>query len=227
MKPKIFCQTPSGQKTSATLLIKSHLSDFCEVIDDELKALADPKVIFVNFVTTIKEDLLLGFLDQQKIITPKHQIVFIGPGIDVHLKYKLFLAGLDQFLPLNIAETPTYLLKQIYGLANRKNQMANTTRLLSIGDLTLDPLNRHVKRQNQVIPLRNKEFELLKYLIERPNQTVSRNQLLESVWGYSYQVISNTVQSHMVNLRKKIDAGFAAPLIHTFYKHGYMLSDKT
>jgi DNA-binding response OmpR family regulator len=81
-----------------------------------------------------------------------------------------------------------------------------------------------VRRDGREVALRPKEFELLRALIERMDTVVSRSELLTMVWGYSTGVVSRTVDSHVVELRRKLEIDPARPAhILTVRKSGYLL----
>jgi len=94
---------------------------------------------------------------------------------------------------------------------------------LVIIDLEILPEKRLAKRGGKEIDLRGKEYDLLKYFMCHPNKVISRNTLMEEVWGYATSIPSNTVDAHISSLRNKIDKGFDKKLIKTVHGIGYML----
>jgi DNA-binding response OmpR family regulator len=93
-----------------------------------------------------------------------------------------------------------------------------------IGDIRVEPATRSVTRAEEPVPLRPKEFELLLALARRDGEVVSRYELLEEVWGYGADVVSRTVDTHIGQLRAKLERNPAAPrLILTVRKSGYRL----
>jgi two-component system alkaline phosphatase synthesis response regulator PhoP len=82
---------------------------------------------------------------------------------------------------------------------------------------------REVRKAGKQVALSYKEFELLKYLIEHRGRTVSREELLEEIWGVDEElgVTTRTVDTHVSNLRSKLGAGFAQPFIVAVHKVGY------
>jgi DNA-binding response OmpR family regulator len=95
---------------------------------------------------------------------------------------------------------------------------------LQVADLILNRLTRQVARAGREITLTTKEFALLEFLMLHPNQVLSRTQLGEHVWGQDFYNQSNVVDVYVGYLRRKIDDGFATPLIHTVRGVGYKLS---
>ncbi len=92
------------------------------------------------------------------------------------------------------------------------------------GDIEVDLASRSVRRNNAPVPLTPLEFDLLHALIERRGAVVSRLELLREVWGYSAGATSRTVDTHIANLRRKLEADPSAPRhILTVWKAGYRL----
>lgn len=96
---------------------------------------------------------------------------------------------------------------------------------LTFGELIINPKTREVKRANQIIELTPKEYDLLMYLLQNQNQVLTLEQLVTNVWGYDYFGDTNVVYVYIRYLRKKIDAPFSTPYIHTVRGVGYMLKE--
>jgi DNA-binding response OmpR family regulator len=96
---------------------------------------------------------------------------------------------------------------------------------LKVGELTLDPRNYQVTRAHQNINLSSKEFSLLQYLMRHPNQVLTKEQIITHVWDYDANILPNTVEVTIRNLRKKIDQPFAdrPALIQTIRGYGYKI----
>lgn len=130
-------------------------------------------------------------------------------------------AGCDDYLPKPFAFQE--LLARVRALLRR----ATTVRLpqLMYRDLILDPASRTVTRGGRQVELTNKEYALLEYLMRHPEQVLTRNLLLENIWGYDFETQSNILDVYMNFLRKKIDARFDRKLLHTVRGVGYVLRD--
>jgi DNA-binding response OmpR family regulator len=91
------------------------------------------------------------------------------------------------------------------------------------GDVEVRFEAREVLKGGKPVALSFKEFELLKYLIEHRGRTVSREELLEEIWGVDEElgVTTRTVDTHVSNLRSKLGAGFEQPFIVAVHKVGY------
>ena len=91
----------------------------------------------------------------------------------------------------------------------------------------MDTATRQVTRGGVPIELTSKEFALLEHLMRHPNQVLSRTVIAEHVWNYDFDNVTNVIDVHVKNLRKKIDEGFESKLINTVRGAGYRLSDRT
>lgn len=103
------------------------------------------------------------------------------------------------------------------------NQARNSN--FHLGDLTLHPDEYLVERCGKVIRLRKKEYQLLEFLARNKNKIMNRNTLLEYVWNYNVQIMTNTLEVHISNLRRKIDGDYATKMLQTVYGLGYKLCD--
>src|SRR5262249_41792179 len=92
---------------------------------------------------------------------------------------------------------------------------------LEVGDLTLNPDTREVRRGEREIELTNREFELLEFLMRNERLVVSRERLLDEVWGYDPMAATNTIDVFISNLRRKLESGEEPRLLHTKRGAGY------
>ncbi|GAB4233808.1 MAG: response regulator transcription factor [Elainellaceae cyanobacterium] len=96
---------------------------------------------------------------------------------------------------------------------------------LRFGDLVLDLSTRRAMRHERMIDLTMKEFELLKYLMEHPREVLTREQILENVWGYDFMGESNVIEVYIRYLRLKIEDEGEKRLIQTVRGVGYVLRE--
>lgn len=99
------------------------------------------------------------------------------------------------------------------------------TEQLRFGDLVLDLATRRALRHGRVIDLTMKEFELLKYLMEHPREVLTREQILENVWGYDFMGESNVIEVYVRYLRLKLEDEGQKRLIQTVRGVGYVLRE--
>jgi OmpR family response regulator NblR len=100
-----------------------------------------------------------------------------------------------------------------------------TNEQLRFGDLVLDMATRRAIRNERIIDLTMKEFELLKYLMEHPREVLTREQILENVWGYDFVGESNVIEVYIRYLRLKIEDEGEKRLIQTVRGVGYVLRE--
>ncbi|KEF40202.1 response regulator with CheY-like receiver domain and winged-helix DNA-binding domain [Schinkia azotoformans MEV2011] len=94
-----------------------------------------------------------------------------------------------------------------------------------LADLKVNLLTREVIRGGEKVELTKKEFDLLTFLLENHHHVLSREQILEKVWGFDYLGDTNVVDVYIGYLRKKIDAPFHEPLIHTIRGVGFTIKE--
>ena len=133
-------------------------------------------------------------------------------------------SGADDYLckPFSFAE----LSARIEALVRRSDRLggeAPRTRL-AVGDLEIDLLARSVHRAGRSIALGAREFNILEYLARHAGEVVTRTMMLEKIWNYHFDPGSNVVDVHIGRLRRKLEDGFATPILHTVRGAGYRLS---
>ena len=94
---------------------------------------------------------------------------------------------------------------------------------LRVSDLMLNPDTHEVQRGERKIELTQREFELLEYLMRNERLVISRQKLLDEVWGYDPFSITNTIEVFVSNLRRKLEADGEPRLLHTVRGAGYVL----
>ena len=133
-------------------------------------------------------------------------------------------SGSDDYLtkPFVFAE----LLARVKLLIRRSGSGQTQATRLACDDLEMDLLAHRVKRAGRTIDLQPREYRLLEYLLRHVGQVVTRTMLLEGVWDYHFDPGTNVTDVHVSRLRKKIDEGFARPLLHTVRGSGYKLASE-
>ena len=106
------------------------------------------------------------------------------------------------------------LMRRNYGFA---------TNIIQVDDVVLDISKKQVTRSGESIVLTGKEYEVLEYLFKNKTGIISREQILNHVWDYDYEGVSNIIDVIVKNIRKKLDVGSKKPIIHTKRGLGYFV----
>lgn len=147
-------------------------------------------------------------------------VLMITVRSELEIKDKTFSLGADDYLtkPFLFDE----LLLRVRALLKRPNKTAGD--LYKVDNLTLNTRSKIVRRGGREIYLTRREFALLEYLMLNRGQIISRNQILEHVWDYNADPFSNSVETHLASLRRKLNINKNRDLIHTFTGRGYKLA---
>jgi two-component system, OmpR family, alkaline phosphatase synthesis response regulator PhoP len=197
----------AGDGTSGLALARSTLPDVI-VLDLMLPGMDGYRVL-----KTLRED---------GIDTPVLILSARGEETDKVLGFHL---GADDYVakPFGLLE----LLARVEALLRRAASAGTKHKLatpVSFGDVHVDPGTHTVRRAGETVTLRPKEYDLLIALLQRRGQVASRAELLEEVWGYSGEVYSRTVDTHVAELRRKLEENAAEPRhILTVRKTGYRI----
>ncbi len=160
--------------------------------------------------------------NQLRILKKGAPILMLTARSETEDKITGLNSGADDYLtkPFIFGE----LKARINALLRRSyHQVTNN---LVLGSLEVDPLKYTVKRAGKMIKLTPKEFAILEILLRRKNEVVTRTQIIEHVWDYNFDSLSNVVDVFMGTLRKKIDRGYKIKLLHTIHGVGYMSSEE-
>lgn len=139
---------------------------------------------------------------------------------EVNDRVKGLKAGADDYLPKPFSMNE--LMARIEALG-RRGATPTATDLLKVADLQMDVQHRRVNRAGKVIALSPREFDVLQVLMQEPGRVFSRTELCERIWERQHEYDTRTVEIFITRLRKKVDSGFDAPLIHTLRFVGYTI----
>jgi len=160
---------------------------------------------------------LIERLRTQRTFTP---VLILSAKRSVDDRVRGLQTGGDDYLtkPFSFTE----LLARVRALIRRANHETEPTRL-EAGDLSIDLLRREILRAGRVLDLQPREFALLEYLMRNFGRVVSKTMIIEHVWGYDFDPLTNIVDVLVSRLRNKVDRDFDQKLIHTYRGVGYAL----
>jgi len=169
-------------------------------------------------------DILLPKLDGLSLVQRLRSqgvgvpVIFLSARASVDDRVRGLQAGGDDYLTKPFAFSE--LLARVQALIRRASQAPEPTRL-TVGDLTLDLMNREATRGGQKIDLQAREFSLLEYLMRNAGRVVTKTMILEHVWDYSFDPQTNVVDVLVHRVRAKVDPD--KTLIQTLRGVGYAL----
>jgi DNA-binding response OmpR family regulator len=218
------------------------------IIEDELsiasflKASLESQLYIVDIATDGEQGALLGRMGKYDLViidyllpkrnglevvkelrlSKKMPIIMLTVEGDFECKEKAFNLGVDDFL------TKPFLLEElnlrIKALLRRPQEITN--KIIRVGTLSIDLSKQIVRREKKIINLTRKEYVILEYLMRNRGEIKSRESIMENVWDINSDPFSNTLDTHILNLRNKIKLTNSPELIHTFTGRGYKIDSK-
>ena len=143
-------------------------------------------------------------------------IIFLTARSEEYSEIAAFEMGADDYITKPIK--PRALLSRINALFRREVKKDSGSSKISIGNLEIDRISYTVKLDNKKIILPKKEFELLFFLAQNPDQVFGRDDLLKNIWGSDVYVLARTVDVHIRKVREKIGDGFIITIKGVGYK---------
>jgi len=153
-----------------------------------------------------------------------YPILMLTVKSEIDIKVDLLQIGADDYMtkPFSFDE----LVARINVLSRRPIVHDYDKDVLKIDNLILDIRRFKVVRGRKKINLTKKEFGILEYLLRNKNEVVLKSIIVEKIWDNESNFLSNTVETHLSNLRQKIDKNFKKKLIHTIHGIGYKISEE-
>ncbi|HEX3032304.1 MAG TPA: response regulator transcription factor [Bacillota bacterium] len=185
-------------------------------LDKALKGEFDLIILDVMLPSLNGMEVLRRFRQNSQVpvimLTAKDEVTDKVMGLDI---------GADDYMtkPFAIEE----LLARIRGALKRKSTLLPSGTILTVGDLTIDENRHKVEYDGTNIELTKKEFQLLQYLAQNVDLVLTREKILETVWGYDYYGDTNVVDVYIRYLRTKLDDRIGCKMIHTVRGIGYTL----
>lgn len=159
-------------------------------------------------------------LREKSIKTP---ILMLTAKTSVEEKVAGLDRGADDYVTKPFAFTE--LRSRLQALMRRSHR--DTSPTLMYGDLVLDPGKHSVMRDDKKIPLTPKEFSILELLLRHKDEVVTRTMIIDHVWDYNFDGMSNVVDVFVASLRRKIEAHHAKKIVQTIHGVGYKIGEKT
>ena len=152
----------------------------------------------------------------------KMPIIMLTVCGDFSCKDQAFNLGVDDLL------TKPFLLEELFlrikALLRRPPEIASN--ILRVDNLIMDLGRQIVRRQGKIINLTRKEYTVLECLMRHRGEIMSKEVIMESAWDINSDPFSNTLDTHILNLRRKLKSNDGCELIHTFPGRGYKLGSK-
>ena len=184
-------------------------------------ALTEPYDVAIIDIMLPKLDglSLIRKLRAEKIGTP---VIILSAKDSVADRIRGLETGSDDYLTKPFAFSE--LLARVQALIRRSSGTTEPTRL-TFSNLSMDLITREVSREGKRIDLQPLEFSLLEYLMRNAGRVVSKTMIMEHVWDYNFDPMTNVVEARISRLRDKIDKNFSEKLIHTVRGVGYVIRE--
>jgi DNA-binding response OmpR family regulator len=160
---------------------------------------------------------VLRQIRKQRLQVP---VLVLSARADIADRVRALNMGADDYLrkPFSFDE----LVARVHALLRRPRQLLDS---LSVADLEIDRIRHITTRAGKPIPLTQREYALLEYLVRNAGRPVTRTMVVEHVWNLGFEGLTNIVDVYINYLRSKVDSGYSKHLIHTVRGIGYVLAD--
>jgi two-component system response regulator MprA len=166
----------------------------------------------------------ISVLERMRAAGDKTLVLMLTARDAVENRVEGLESGADDYLVKPFA--PSELLARVHALLRRPDVAAREQPLV-YADLSLDPVTRETRRGERCFELTSKEYDLMVYLARHPRQVLTRDQILQEVWGYDFGGDDNILEVYIGYLRKKTEAGGEPRLIQTVRGVGYVLREES
>lgn len=207
--------------------IEKGLKEVGHTVDSCDNAYSAYDIVYAQNIDLVIVDIMLkGSIDGIQMISSLRKegitspVIFLSARDRVEDKVAGFKVGGDDYLtkPFSFVE----LKARVENLLRRAGNNTQDVKYEYHG-LVLNVLTRQVEREDKTIPLQRREFMLLQYFMENPEQVLGKTMILERIWGFDFDPQTNVVDVLMFRLRSKIDKNFDTQLLHTVRGMGYIL----
>ncbi len=164
----------------------------------------------------------IGVLEHMRAAGDKTLVLMLTARDAVENRVEGLESGADDYLIKPFA--PSELIARVHALL-RRSATPNTDDELCYADLILNPVTRETHRADRSFDLTTKEYDLLHFMLRHPRQVLSRDQILQEVWGYDFGGEHNILEVYIGYLRRKMEAGGESRLIQTVRGVGYVLKE--
>lgn len=189
--------------------------DGSEALETFRTAAPDAVVLDLMLPGTSGRELCRRF----KSTSPDTPVIILSAVTEVADKVLLLELGADDYVTKPFS--PRELLARVQA-AIRRSDRGRPTPAASFGDVTVDFLKMDVKRSGTAVALTAHEFKLLKFFLDNPERVLSREELLNDVWGYNFYPSTRTVDNQLLKLRQKLEVDPANPRhFRTVHGAGY------
>lgn len=153
-------------------------------------------------------------------VAPSLPIIILSARTEVMDKVLLLELGAHDYVTKPFS--PRELLARVRTAMRRRATQAPLADTFSFGDVKVDFTRMELWREGALVPMTSQEFKVLKFMIQNPERVLSREELLNQVWGYKNYPSTRTVDNHILRLRQKVEKDSANPMhFRTVYSAGY------
>lgn len=216
----IFTDEIFAQQASLDLRSAGYFSVVGQDVTGQIKLIDDLQPAMIVIDRAWKTEPGWNFCRQLRNSGHRTPILMLVEAETVEERVACLQSGADDYLlkPYKREEFLKLIRLYLQPEVNIKEQ-------IRFGQLVLDLATRRVIRNDRAIDLTMKEFELLKYLMSNPGKVLTRDQIIENVWGYDYRGESNVIEVYIRYLRLKIESEGQKRLIQTVRGVGYVLRE--